>query len=328
MSHDTAPPADPTLAPERPAPPRLTGLRALSVALVICGGAPTLLGLAGGMWWLFDIFAHFRVQFVVMLLPALVLALLRRQRWVAAAGGALLVLNLALVLPPCFGSAATGAPALTLISANVHSSNTDYARLLQLVNRERPDVVVVLEVSDAWAASLEEGLPEYATRLIHPRPDNFGIAFLSKLPAHADIVELGDDLPSIVAHVTARDGRELTLIGTHPIPPGGASKAARRDAQLTAVGELAARAGPATVVAGDLNATPWSTGFRILEGHGLSDTRAGFGVQTTWPVDFFPLAIPIDHCLVGPSLGAVRREVLDDIGSDHYPILIDLVWRD
>ncbi|MFO0749262.1 MAG: endonuclease/exonuclease/phosphatase family protein [Myxococcota bacterium] len=304
-----------------------TGLRALTVALLVFAGAATALGFLGAWWWPFDVLANFRLQYAVGTAAVALLALALRQKVAGLAALGLVAVNAALVVPPCFGSPAAGAPALTVISANVNSANTDYATLLGEVRRRRPDVLVVLEVSEGWARALAEGLPDYTSRTIVARGDNFGIALLARVPLSAEVIAFTADAPpSIVAHIP-RDGRDLVLVATHPMPPVGASAAARRDAQLAAVADLARRSGPLVVVVGDLNATPWSSAFRDLEDAGLADTRAGFGLQATWPAGFAPMAIPIDHCLVGAGLGASGREVLDDIGSDHYPIAVALVAR-
>jgi hypothetical protein len=40
-----------------------------------------------------------------------------------------------------------------------------------------------------------------------------------------------------------------------------------------------------------------------------------------WPV----LRIPIDHCLVSPDIGVLTMRTGRHIGSDHLPIIIDMV---
>lgn len=287
---------------------------------------PTLLGFVGGWWWPFDLLAHFRVQYLVIALVMVAVFAWRRSRAATLGAAVLALMNAAPVASSWLGAAAEGAPALRLLSANVNSANTGYAALSEEIARSKPDVVVVLEVSAGWASALE-GLTDYPVREVVARGDNFGIAVLSRGPMDAEVVHLGgpDGVPSIVARLDR--GRPLTLVATHPVPPTGAGGTAERDAQLVAVAEVARASGPNVVVVGDLNTTPWAASYGILTDAGLEDTRTGHGLQATWPAGFLPLAIPIDHCLVTPSLGAARREVLDDVGSDHYPILVDLVWR-
>ena len=57
---------------------------------------------------------------------------------------------------------------------------------------------------------------------------------------------------------------------------------------------------------------------------GGSDTRAGFGVQPTFPASSWLVRIPIDHVLVSCSVGVTERRVERDVGSDHLPVVVDL----
>lgn len=35
------------------------------------------------------------------------------------------------------------------------------------------------------------------------------------------------------------------------------------------------------------------------------------------------MSIPIDHCLHSPDITVINRRVGSDVGSDHYPLIID-----
>jgi endonuclease/exonuclease/phosphatase family metal-dependent hydrolase len=37
--------------------------------------------------------------------------------------------------------------------------------------------------------------------------------------------------------------------------------------------------------------------------------------------------LPLDHCLTGPAVGVARREILGAVGSDHWPLLVELAWK-
>ena len=77
---------------------------------------------------------------------------------------------------------------------------------------------------------------------------------------------------------------------------------------------------------GDYNATPWSRPFwRFVDRSGLCDSRAGFGVQASFPAMSAVLRIPIDHVLVSCSIGVRDRRIGRDVGSDHLPVIVDLV---
>jgi endonuclease/exonuclease/phosphatase family metal-dependent hydrolase len=57
---------------------------------------------------------------------------------------------------------------------------------------------------------------------------------------------------------------------------------------------------------------------------GLRDSREGFGLQNSWPAYWPWLSITIDHCLVSRDIRLIDRKVGPDIGSDHYPVLVEV----
>ena len=114
-------------------------------------------------------------------------------------------------------------------------------------------------------------------------------------------------------------------MGTHPLPPIGRNAAIRNE-QLSAVADWVAGMHGPVVVAGDLNTTPWSPYFReFLKRSGMRDSRRGFGVQATWPDNLGSAGIPIDHALVSDGVYVQDRRVGLPFGSDHRPIIVDLI---
>lgn len=87
----------------------------------------------------------------------------------------------------------------------------------------------------------------------------------------------------------------------------------------------AADSAPGVLLA-DLNSTPWSANFRMLLAAGWRDARAGSWPVPTWRDPARPwLRWPIDHVLVRGGVGVADFRVLDDLGSDHLPLLVDLL---
>jgi endonuclease/exonuclease/phosphatase (EEP) superfamily protein YafD len=87
---------------------------------------------------------------------------------------------------------------------------------------------------------------------------------------------------------------------------------------------LARKRTGALVLLGDLNTTSWSPHFRdLINTAGLKDSRAGFGIQPTWPAGTPPLWIPLDHCLVSPEIKVHDRRVGPNVGSDHFPVIVE-----
>ncbi len=184
-----------------------------------------------------------------------------------------------------------------------------------------------MEVTDGWHDVIDALKDDYPYSKAVPRPDNFGIALMSRIPLdEVQVREFGDaGLPSIVARLEW-SGERLTLIGTHPLNPGTIGSWRLRNDQFQALADFCrATTGP-LILAGDFNSTSWSAHFdTLLDGTRLRDTRAGFGVQVSWPAWSALLRIPIDHCLVSPELAVRDRFIGPHIGSDHYPVVVDLV---
>jgi len=61
---------------------------------------------------------------------------------------------------------------------------------------------------------------------------------------------------------------------------------------------------------------------------GLRDSRQGFGIQATWPSYMPPLRIAIDHCLVSGNVIVNGRRVGAHVGSDHFPVIVDVSLKD
>lgn len=306
-----------------------------AASLVFAAGlaGATVAGFGGRWWWALDILAHFRVQYLALSAAGALALWLARERRAAAVLGACAAANALVLLPYLVPSAASdgdragvGADAVKVLSVNVLTPNRDFTAVRRLVQRERPDVVLLMEVDEPWLAGLADLRREYPHGAAAPREDNFGIALLSRHPCpRCRVVTLGAaGLPSVAGEVHVR-GRRLTVVGTHPVPPAGARNSRLRDEQLRAVGgHLAGVRGP-KVLMGDLNATPWSASFApLLRRAGVRDTGRGWRTGRTWPTASALLGIPIDHVLASPGLRVVERRRGPHVGSDHFPLLVTL----
>jgi len=85
------------------------------------------------------------------------------------------------------------------------------------------------------------------------------------------------------------------------------------------------------IIAGDLNLPPDSPIYRRYWAeywNAFSATGLGFG-YTEWPrVPLVRFGIRIDHILSGPNWRPCRCWVGPSVGSDHLPLLADLVWAE
>jgi endonuclease/exonuclease/phosphatase (EEP) superfamily protein YafD len=301
-------------------------------ALIAAGGivfSATLVGFAGKVWWVFDLFSHFRIQYLFSALGIMFLLAAFRSLRAAAAIALCVAINLACIIPHYVDGVEGGSgvsPSLRVATINVNNPNQRHDLVREFIFESDPDVLLLIEVNSRWVGALQELHSLYPYRQLEPREGFFGIALYSKIPLIAsEVIGFGEaGLPSIVAKIELA-GRPLTLVGTHAHPPVSSTRAWLRNNHLEALaGYIGSLPGPKLLL-GDLNMTPWSAYFDgLLESSGLVDGSKGQGIKATWPVNSLLLGIPIDMCLVSRELLVKSYIVGRDIGSDHYPLVVDL----
>ena len=303
----------------------LFGLAAASLAAVL---AP--------LGWPLELFAHFRWQLAAAAVVAWVAAIVLRHRSLVVLA---VLATLLQAVPPMRALRERAAvnpapsqcrgPAFTVATLNLEYSNDDRQRAIAWLAANPADVVVLQEVTEAWARAIGTGLPAYAYSRILTREDPYGIALLSRRPfvqvRAADLAH--DGLPSIVATVSIA-GRPVQVLGLHTHWPITPRLYRSRNRALTDAAAITRSARIPSVLAGDLNLTPYAPTFgRLLASSGLRNAMAGQAWQPTWEADFWPLALPIDHVLVPSTSCVTYTEVGPDVGSDHRPVRVTLRLR-
>lgn len=296
-----------------------------AVLLAVC----SLIGLMGKYYWLFDLFAHSRVHYFLAALFLFALSLYFRSRAAIAISCIVIVFNALLIFPVYRGSEVAIAPVDTwkLLSLNVNHDSVPTDTLVRLVQSHQPEVVILSETSHTRVIELSTLLSEYTNVMFGSREgrQNFGVGVLvhDEMDAVLQAEDFSDvDIFGVVGTFTFH-GRACTIVGIHMMYPFGYERTRVRDQQLRTVADRA-KDSSCFVAIGDMNITPWSPVFgEVLKTGNLKDSRVGFGIQTSWPVWLpAPLRIPIDHALVSEDLRVGQRQVLENVGSDHLPILI------
>lgn len=302
-------------------------MRALAAAGVGIA-AVAAAGHLGGLWWRFDLIANVRPQLAVVLLVfATALAVGRRWRWTAVVGAVALV-EVATVVPLFVAPAAPAAPSgerIRVVTFNLYASNDRYDDVIEFLSSLDADVVFLHEASRPWEEAFAAAdLPHQV--VVTRSPDLiFGTLVLA--PPGAEVVGRGFSVGeprAVSVGMTTDRGTDVALLGIHPLAPTSAGRAALRDAQLAYAADWAEDAGPRSIVAGDFNASHWSSAFGDMLDP-LVDSARGFGIQPTFPSTLpSVLRIPIDHLLYGPGLRVVDRWLGPPLGSDHRPLIVDL----
>ncbi|MFC8348632.1 endonuclease/exonuclease/phosphatase family protein [Streptomyces sp. NPDC057280] len=217
-----------------------------------------------------------------------------------------------------------------LASLRVLTSNVEFGRgtgaLVDVVRREKPDLVFVQECEYTCAAELKRTLGvAYPNRRTVPGAGSEGSVILSRhrLTA-ADPVPGTMGMPGAVADV---DGRAVRLQLAHPMPPlPGQVGVWKRE--LGTLRDFAARhRGAPLVLAGDFNASQDHAAFRHLLDAGLRDAArlAGSDRTPSWPARTAPaFGAQIDHVLVSPDFSCEKARFLDLPDTDHRALLVEL----
>jgi endonuclease/exonuclease/phosphatase (EEP) superfamily protein YafD len=294
----------------------------------------TGLGFLGQLHWFFELIAPFRLQLLVALVGLSLWFGSRgnRQTFFVAFMGA--VINGCLVLPVFF---ATTPPVqdphmqpLRLLQMNVSSRNTQYERLLTVIQGLDPDVVTLEEVSAGLRNALKANVKLQQVLPYRANGIDSQTAILSRYPLKQVVVHKVNPkfvVDNVLSAQIAIPGLKapLTLVVTHPPHPTSALENWRQLVVFSYLVTHRQQFSPQLIVAGDLNTTPWSHHFQaLLRQMHLSDSRAGFGINPTWPDRWWPFRIPIDHVLVSPEIQTVYHRVGPPVGSDHLPVLVSL----
>ncbi len=296
----------------------------MSGAIALLGTA-TVLGFLDALAWPFELATVFRLQYAALLIVLVLPALLLRSRAAAGAAGLLAAVNVACVARPLAeppDAGARGAP-LRLLLVNVQAGNDRYGDLARLVHQVRPHAIGVTELDHSWASELARRLPAFGEDLVVPQDDDaYGIGVFSRVPldAHVERFPEPDGPPTLVARLRPGDGANVTFVVTHVHTPFAGSIHERH---LDALAAARPRLGEHLAVCGDFNTVPWASAFKRLASAGLTDLYSGSWPGYSWPTWNPLLRLPIDNCLVRGV--AVRDHGHGpDIGSDHYPLIVDL----
>ena len=299
---------------------RITAFSTASLAILSAAG------LFGRVWWVLDLFAHFRMQLGVALVICVAVSWFLRQPRVTFLALLFSLVNFIVVAPQLVyqpTAEARGQDSVRLVHVNINKYNRDLESALEFFRETDPDVLVIVEANERLATALEPLKDRLPHAFVETR-GRFGVALLSRYPMAARSVYFTPHNPSVVAVIDTPHG-PLRIVGTHPRSPASARRAHRRDAQLGVIASFVRAGTEPTVLLGDLNTTPWGHAFRALaEESELRDTSRGVGFQWSWPASFWPLAIPIDHALVSADVRLLDRRMGPSIGSDHLPLVLDI----
>jgi len=304
----------------------------------------TIFGFLGQYWWVFDLVSHFRLQYFIVLV-VLVVFFVKEKKWKSTGVGLFFGVANFILISPYIGTINSdteeGQPKIRILSMNLSHTNSSYKKAILLIRKTQPSVLVLQELSNSWENGLGEALVQFPYSVKIPENTMDGvdsilpnflipkeklfIGLYSHLSFERIMIDRPDDFPVSYIRGSFKFKENIfTLFGVHLTSPVGKYRTDLRNKQLASLAEEIQKNNQPTVVVGDFNITPWSSYFKkFIQKTRLRDTRKGIGVYPTWPAQFPPLAIPIDHGLTSNGIKFGSFSLGSSFGSDHLPIILD-----
>ena len=220
-------------------------LRGGAASLAACGVLATGMSFLGSHGFFFELLSHFRVHLAGGTVLLMLVAAAARH-WTAAVAAALAAAaNVIPLLPYAASPAAdvrSGTP-VRVMAANLHGPFVDRDAVELLVERERPDVVVLTEVDPSFAKSLAKMAAWLPHRVDGQAGSIFETFVLSRWPIAVRASERAVPWAPVNAYRICPNPAEplgcFDLVASHPPPPVQPNAMRLRDRTLQAAAWLA-----------------------------------------------------------------------------------------
>lgn len=282
--------------------------------------------------FIFDIFSHFRVQYLIALVTFLMAVFVINRykdnlRWVFAVLILCILINCAEVFP-WLGfnySSTAGSGGVKILLSNVLKYNHKYNLVLDAIEKNSPDIVVLQEVTKSWNLKLKELKSKYPYSKHALRKDSFGLSMYSRIPVENQKTEYwGRFGVPVITFDTVIQEKPAKVLVIHTTPPLSPDHFANRDDMLKEAEKWVKSDNKPSIIVGDLNTTMFSPSYKALKnGAKLVNSRRGFGLYPSWPTNLWaPLRIPIDHVLHTKDLKTISFKTGQPVNSDHLPVIV------
>ena len=312
---------------------RLTIGHYFFIILSILATALSLAGYFGRLNMYLEFASNYKLQFLIIGLCSLCYFGLTRKKIGIIISLFCVLLNLAEMLPwywdkPAIANLEAYRP-LKVLSYNVLWSNKKYNKAIALIDREQPDIAIFQEAQAPWAKALTALKADYP---YHVGATKLEIEVYSKFPLNNTKIDLYGTYRGLVIVDLQLSDKEIKFIATHAYPQlyyGREGWQIRNQHLEVGIGEYVGSLQQPAIVAGDLNVSMWSPFYHsLIAKSGLHNARQGFGIlpsQSGIAPGAKIFSSPIDHCLVSSNIEVKNFRLGSDIGSDHLPIIIDLL---
>ncbi|TXD81948.1 hypothetical protein ESY86_15915 [Subsaximicrobium wynnwilliamsii] len=221
---------------------------------------------------------------------------------------------------------------MSLLITNVKMTNRQAQPLIDLIELKDPDLILAMEVDEWWDNELQVFKKDYPYSQHTINELTYGMVLYSKLPLKKIEVDYlnNENVPSFESSITLPNGKNIRFHSIHPVPPTRfknlPDNANQQETALIKLGtEITGRTSP-TIVAGDLNDVVWSHVDKLTNTKNLLyDVRVGRGFFNSFNAENLLMRWPLDHIFVTEEFRLKKLERLTKIGSDHFPIYVELV---
>ncbi len=222
------------------------------------------------------------------------------------------------------------AACFTAIGFNVFQHNREYARTIAMLQREQPDVLLLMETDSLWLAALQPVLTEYPHVSQRALDNTYGMIVASRLDVSDARFEhpTSANTPTFYATLTTSSGASFDFVGLHPRPPLPGQDTEQRDANIARAAQRQSNDLTPALAMGDFNDVGWSrTTSRFMSEGGYLDPRRGRGFYATFPSTHILFGWPLDQIFVTPEFTVGDVRVLAHVGSDHRPLAVRMCLR-
>ncbi len=244
-------------------------------------------------------------------------------------------INFAVVLPfmPLWkkellnADSSSEAETISLLICNVRQKNCHTDKLKSIIQKVKPDVVLLTEVDDYWCSEIEKVVDYLPHRVLQPQDNTYGMVLYSRLELKDAQVNfyIEDEIPSIRCKMRIDENTYINFFGLHPRPPAPWTKLVNKQAEILLVSKIIGQLEEPTIVAGDLNDVGWSkitSEFKKISG--LVDPRIGRGFYNTYNAEIPLFRYPIDHLFVSDCFKLIKLDRMGYVGSDHFPMYVEV----
>ena len=216
---------------------------------------------------------------------------------------------------------------LRILSINLLVDRADPDDLRRVIGDAQPDIVCTQEMGTTTADVIADQFPHGH---LDPRDDFFGMGIATRFPAVVERLRL-PGRPGWIARISPDSWPGLTnpldVVNVHLVNPVNRPWRKSRDdrrGQIAGIASYLEGRPGASVVIGDMNASPAWREYKLLSELGVDAARATGTARRTWSHFVSgPRLLRIDHAFI-VNARPITTEAVPVRGTDHSGLIVDI----